>query len=457
MKKGVNLYNIEIEKVILSSMLLKADALNSALQKLKPVDFYDSAHGFIFSVIADIAQTGTAPDMPLVSSALKQRGAGDRIIAAFIELVNIPASFNYMEMINEISEHSRKRDILFKLQKVSETIATPLSNSDKILAELSFIIRDFQQSPADSQLIISAGDLLNQEFAEPKWIIEGIIPEGVTLLTSPPKIGKSWFVLDTVMSLSLGVPVLGKNTSAVNTLYLALEDNPRRLKSRIQRQSVGDIKQARCSLTTQWKPGTEGLLQLHNYVKAENPGIIAIDTLGVFSKIKDSGDYYENGDVMTGFKNLSHDCGVSLVIVHHTRKQQAGASEGDFLERTLGSQAIAGGADSVISITKKRNTEDAILSITGRDVEEQELAVKFNKVNCRWELLGKSHEVADSAQRQEIINLIKDEGSLTPAEIAKHLGKSGSTVRTLLSKMLEAGNLKKQEISGRYKINDELF
>src|SRR5690606_38705757 len=127
-------------------------------------------------------------------------------------------------------------------------------------------------------------------------------------------------------------------------------------------------------------------------------------------------DYYENGDVMTGFKNLSHDCGVSLVIVHHTRKQQAGGSDIDFLERTLGSQAIAAGADSVISIAKKRNTEDAILSITGRDVEEQELAVHFNKVNCRWEMLGKASQVADSAQKNEILNVIKEEGGLRPAE-----------------------------------------
>src|SRR5690606_30802768 len=41
----------------------------------------------------------------------------------------------------------------------------------------------------------TAVDLMKREFPEPKWIVEGLLPEGLTLFAGPPKIGKSWLAL----------------------------------------------------------------------------------------------------------------------------------------------------------------------------------------------------------------------------------------------------------------------
>jgi len=451
------LHDQNAEKVILSTVLLKEAALIEAMQYLKVSDFYNISHGIIFSAIQEAVQKGLAPDLIIVNGILKNKNADDALYS-LIDLSNIPATVNHSEIIRQIIEYSRKRELLNRVELIIENISHPLKCSDGIISDLRSITQELNYNPCQNTCLITIADLLDKEFPEPRFIIPGIIPEGNSVVTSAPKGGKSHLVLDIMTSLSLGVPVLGIETTPQKTLYLALEDTQRRLKNRIERQNVGDIRRStNCVLTTQWKTGAEGLLELHNYIQAEKPKLIAVDTLGVFSRMKDFKDYSETTDIMTGLKNLSHENNTSIILVHHTRKSQAGSSDDDFLERTLGSQGITGGADTILNIAKKRNSEDAILSITGRDVEEQELAIRFNKVNCRWELLGKSYEVADSAQRQEIINLLKSEGSLTPSEIAENLNKNKSTVRTLLQKLSESGHIKKQEISGRYKINDEIF
>jgi hypothetical protein len=67
------------------------------------------------------------------------------------------------------------------------------------------------------------------------WIVREIIPtEGVTLLCSRPKFGKSWFVYDLCIGATMDRFILGDIKSAQgHVLYLALEDSKRRLQRRM--------------------------------------------------------------------------------------------------------------------------------------------------------------------------------------------------------------------------------
>src|SRR3712207_5876754 len=83
---------------------------------------------------------------------------------------------------------------------------------------------------------ISASDLLRKQFDPLRWIVPELIPEGLTLLAGPPKIGKSWLCLD----LALAVAGYGQFLDEVevetgDVLYLALDDTQRRLQERIRR------------------------------------------------------------------------------------------------------------------------------------------------------------------------------------------------------------------------------
>lgn len=66
-----------------------------------------------------------------------------------------------------------------------------------------------------------------------------------------------------------------------------------------------------------------------------------------------------------------------------------GIDNGDVFEKVSGTNAISGAADTTLLLTKKnRNDECTILSVTGRDIEENHYILKFNKETCIWEYIS---------------------------------------------------------------------
>ena len=86
---------------------------------------------------------------------------------------------------------------------------------------------------AESLETVDANWLIQQPRTEPLWVVEGLIPMGVHLLTGAPKIGKSWLVLELALCVSSGRPFWGYATRRCGVLYLALEDTPSRIQGRI--------------------------------------------------------------------------------------------------------------------------------------------------------------------------------------------------------------------------------
>jgi hypothetical protein len=73
------------------------------------------------------------------------------------------------------------------------------------------------------------------KFEPISWIVPDIVPaEGVTLLCSRPKFGKSWLVYDLCIGATTNRFILGEIKPAQgDVLYLALEDSKQRLQRRM--------------------------------------------------------------------------------------------------------------------------------------------------------------------------------------------------------------------------------
>lgn len=71
---------------------------------------------------------------------------------------------------------------------------------------------------------IDAEELMATPYAPKNFIVADMLPEGLTLLCGPSKIGKSWFVLQLCLCVALGKMFLGHNIISSDVLYLALED-----------------------------------------------------------------------------------------------------------------------------------------------------------------------------------------------------------------------------------------
>jgi hypothetical protein len=136
---------------------------------------------------------------------------------------------------------------------------------------------------------------------------------------------------------------------------------------------------------------------------------------------------------------------MAVVVVHHLNKQIGAVDPFDLIS---GSNGLAACADSTLILD--RDGQGVRLYGRGRDVEEFEKALSFDKIAGRWSILGEASEVHRSDERKSIIKaLTHAAGPLSPKEIAAATRMKDGNVRFLLSQMVAAGEIKKQGY-GRY-------
>ena len=284
-------------------------------------------------------------------------------------------------------------------------------------------------------------DLLETEFPPPTWIIPGLLTTGLTILAGAPKLGKSWLALGMGVAVGSGGAVMGQyHVEMRKGLYLALEDTPRRLKDRlgkIKAPAVSDL-----AICTEWRHGTEGIQDLDDYLTAcPETKLVIIDTLAKF-RVKPKpgqGIYEADYDALGLIKACADRHEVAIVVIHHTRKAQSD----DIMDAISGSQGINGSADGTWVLTRARGESDASLYMTGRDTEEQTIALRFDKEIMTWAVMGDAHDYTESKERREILDLFKGGQRMKPKAIAEALGRDpkSSTHRVILKKMVDAGRL----------------
>jgi hypothetical protein len=225
-----------------------------------------------------------------------------------------------------------------------------------------------------------------------------------------------------------------------DVLYLALEDTPRRLQDRLRKLLGNEPPPERLHLFTQW-PGMEngGLAELEAWLRQHpETRLVIADTLARIRPVAKRGAmlYEEDYRVGAALKAVADRFEVAVVFVHHTRK--AGAE--DPQDMISASNGLAGAIDGgmVLLQTAKGTT----LHVRGRDVVEQDLALRWDNATCTWSIEGSAEERARTDERKEIIATLKiADGPLTPMETAKRLNKKHGSVKKLMWSMAKAGEI----------------
>ncbi len=303
-----------------------------------------------------------------------------------------------------------------------------------------------------SPTMITAADLMAKTFPDPRWAVEGFVPEGLTIYAGPPKIGKSWFMLNAGVGVALGGMVAGAvPADPGDVLYLALEDTERRLQERLHRVLQGGQPPSRLHLATQWPTLAEGgTAHLDTWLTTHpDARLVVVDT---FQKLRGpaTGDkqlYAADYAVAGQLKAVADRHGVAIVCVHHTRKAMAE----DPIDTVSGTTGLAGAADTICVLRKEIGKADGTLYVRGRDVQEASHALSFDPVTCCWTLMGDAAEYRRSGERRAILDLLSDTGApMTPTQIAEALDKKANAVRVLLHKMAKAGEV--DGLGGLYRL-----
>src|SRR5262249_4971155 len=285
--------------------------------------------------------------------------------------------------------------------------------------------------------VFTASDLRAMTFKPINWVVPGIIPEGLTILAGRPKIGKSWMALDLAIGISADQKVLGNVLiEQGDVLYLALEDNPRRLRRRITKliSFFGGEWPERLTLATQWRRLDQGGVEdIASWcASVSTPRLVLLDTLAGVRPTRNGSDTLYEGDykALRDIHAFANERGMGVVALHHTRKMEAD----DPVDTISGSLGLAGAADTCLILA--RSPKGASLYVRGRDVEECEHAVIFGSGNCRWTLLGEASDVYQSDTRTKILKALEDATALMgPRDIANIVGCQRNAVDQALHRM----------------------
>lgn len=285
----------------------------------------------------------------------------------------------------------------------------------------------------------------------PIWYMERIIPEeGLAVLYGPPKKGKTFLAMEWAFRLSQGLDWLDYGVNMpVRVLYLAAE-------------GIGSLGQRTQALRQKRKWGkTNDNLRIitgsrHLYSKtgalsvesAEfvqvmeqfRPQVVFVDTL---MRHTPGGDVASNADMAMVVEFLDRvrlAWGSSVVLVHHTRKDDSGF---------MGAQHIFGATDVMMHL--KPDKDDSALSrlfIETRDWDDHTVpyhlyvkAVDENKAG--WATL-ETQEVtgAKSAKQMSVVQYLESNPAPTTKEMQKVLWSTSDNpdmARRALKKLEERG------------------
>lgn len=234
---------------------------------------------------------------------------------------------------------------------------------------------------------VSMPELYEMVYPGKPPIIDHFLYPGTYLFVGAPKVGKSFMMAQIAYHVSSGTPMWNYSVRKGTVLYLALEDDYRRLQERLYRM-FGTETTSDLFFSVASKSLNEGLLeQLDSFIREHHDtGLVIIDTLQKVREAEgDTYSYARDYDVIAGLKAFADRTSICLILVHHTRKQKSD----DNFDRISGTNGLLGAADGAFIMYKsKRSDGDATIEVSGRDQPDKKFMLTRNKETLCWELSG---------------------------------------------------------------------
>ena len=302
------------------------------------------------------------------------------------------------------------------------------------------------QKKAEGLALVSAKGLREKVFADVKWVIPNLLPEGLCILSGDPKMGKSFLALQLCGGVGGKGTVLGSfRVEKGKAIYYALEDPLRRLAQRVEGMFRGQDLPGLYVHTELPVYSKENWLPLENWLD-ENPDcrLVVVDTF-VQVKPQPSGKFSANvyeldstiGKELRQFAQRHHVC---VVLVHHNSK--GASSGGDFLKAISGSMGLPGAADTVMVLQRGRGDQTATLKVTGRDVEDQSIHLYRDPSTGGWTTDNPLSPRAGDVAIQTL-SLARKCNVITAFDVMEETGAKEDNAKKTLQRLAETGKLER--------------
>jgi len=207
-------------------------------------------------------------------------------------------------------------------------------------------------------------------------IVENLmISNGVYLLVSHPKVGKSMFAQQLAFSLTTGEDFLGFKVNPSHVLYVTTEGDLNQLDMRYNLMNLHPVIDKLHIIDRDDIPDfyiRDIKNEIHGLTYDKKPLFVIIDMLKdiKFDTNYDINNYQEINDVVfRKLKELCRDYNLTILVTHHLNKR----------DDTMGSVGLNADVDGIIKLKESRNDFNKLtLDYKSRDFSRLELNLKRN-------------------------------------------------------------------------------
>ncbi|WP_440679035.1 AAA family ATPase [Candidatus Pelagibacter sp. HIMB1517] len=314
-------------------------------------------------------------------------------------------------------------------------------------------ITDFYESGLD------IAKLLKTEMPPVNWTVTTILPEGFGLMAGRPKAMKSWTALLLVYCVQNGLKFFDQETVQGDCCYLALEDNPRRLKDRIEKLKLSKLQHPTIITEAPYmNQGLEESIKLWAE-QVSNPRLVIVDTLAKVKKTfnKNKTAYDGDSETLKAIQKLAMDMNITIMAISHLGKANFDYS----WDRIQGSTGMQGISDFFWMLDRGDNSETAYVKGRGRDMEDFEYGLKWNENTWRYDFEGELKNVLMAETKKQIIDAMKllPTDTVKPSDVIKQMGATKKNekmnIQKTMQRMRNSMELDYGEGHGEYKLCKE--
>jgi replicative DNA helicase len=402
--------NLDAERSVLGAILIENHALNAAIEKLKPEDFFSDAHRRIFNQMIQLGEAQQAIDLVTLTDQLRRKGeleaaGGAAYLAQLVD--GVPRVSNLEHYARIIKEKSLLRSLIYATESIKQTALDAEEDADSLLdrAESSIFqiaedrirtglvsMKDVVQDNMERlERVITEGKRvtgLATHYPQLDSLTSGLQPSELIILAARPSVGK------TALALNIAENVAQHQQAAavaIFSLEMSKESLLMRLLASLARVDAHRFRTGHLR-REDWREMTQALAQLSvSPLWIDDSGSATVTEIGAKAR------------------RLKRDRGLSLVIVDYL---QLIAARGRFSNRNEEVSSITRGLKA---LAKELQVPVLVLSQLTRAPEREERSPQLADLRES----GAIEQDADVVLFIHRPNLFKKKGEVTDEERAQ--------------------------------------
>lgn len=343
----------EAERCVLGAIIVDNDAYPIVRKSLQPGHFFLTTTRTCYQAMIRLAekqrQINTVTLMEELEAAKELDAAGGILSVSQLAdgLPRVSAVASYAEIILNLAV---RRELIYLGQKIYEAGFEGADCEETVVWSQASLEKIREQGLASTRNWREKFHTVSQlPVGETIFLIDQILPEGITFVGAHSGVGKTWFSLSMARALTTGRPFLSqwKVPEPTNVLYLCPEMSGKTFRKRAESMGIGE--RFYCQTIADGAALDLDALLLVAAIRELKP-VIFLDTAIRFSNAKDENSALDNRMLVNSLFSLIRAGALAVVCLHH-RSSAAARAEEMTLENTFrGTTDFGAIADAVYGI-----------------------------------------------------------------------------------------------------------